>query len=131
VEAASAPRPRPRRVLVIEDNVDAGESLPDALQMEGHEVAVAYDGPMGLERARESEPEVVICDIGLQGMDGYAVARALRREPALAGAFLIASAATRRRRTSGGPPRPASTRTCPSLRRSNRSARSSGARPRG
>lgn len=82
--------PRPRRILLIEDNLDAADSLRLALELEGHQVAVAHDGPQGLERARQLTPEVVLCDIGLPDMDGYAVARALRREPGLRDAFLIA-----------------------------------------
>ena len=70
-------------MLVIEDNVDAAESLREALELGGHEVAVAYDGPEGLAKARAFEPEVVLCDIGLPGMDGYEVARALRADAAL------------------------------------------------
>jgi len=88
-----APRPPPmsaRRVLVIEDNVDAAESLRLALEMTGHEVEVAHDGPGGLARARELSPDVVLCDIGLPQMDGYMVAKAMREEPGIRGAFLVA-----------------------------------------
>jgi two-component system CheB/CheR fusion protein len=81
---------RARRILVIEDNLDAAESLQLALEYEGHEVAVAHDGPEGIERARQLTPEVVLCDIGLPDMDGYAVAKALRQEPGLRDTFLIA-----------------------------------------
>ena len=82
--------PRPRRVLVIDDNVDAAESLQLALETEGHEVGVAHDGPGGLERARALAPDVVLCDVGLPGMDGYAVAKALRGEPGLRDSYLVA-----------------------------------------
>jgi signal transduction histidine kinase/ActR/RegA family two-component response regulator len=81
---------RARRVLVIEDNEDAAESLKEALELDGHEVALAFDGPHGLERARSFEPEVVLCDIGLPGMDGYAVARAFRSDDQLRGIALAA-----------------------------------------
>jgi PAS domain S-box-containing protein len=80
----TAPEPRPpehahgRRVLVIEDNMDAADTLKEALAVNGHDVAVAYDGITGLARARAFQPEIVICDVGLPGMDGYAVARAFR-----------------------------------------------------
>jgi signal transduction histidine kinase/CheY-like chemotaxis protein len=86
---ASSARVR-RRILVIEDNVDAADSLREALECGGHEVAVAYDGPEGLARARELEPEVVLCDIGLPGMNGFDVARALRADDRLKGTFLVA-----------------------------------------
>jgi PAS domain S-box-containing protein len=87
---AAATRERHRRVLVIEDNVDAADSLRDVLQIQGHEVAVAYDGGSGIALAREFRPDVVLCDIGLPGTDGYAVARALRADEALRGARLVA-----------------------------------------
>jgi signal transduction histidine kinase/CheY-like chemotaxis protein len=80
----------PRRVLVIEDNVDAAESLRDLLRLEGHEVAIAFDGPEGIARAREFQPELVLCDLGLPGMDGFEVARVFRADPLLAGARLVA-----------------------------------------
>jgi PAS domain S-box-containing protein len=67
-----------RRVLVVDDNRDAAESLADLLRMDGHDVEVAYDGPSALERLAAGTPEIVLCDIGLPGMDGYEVARAIR-----------------------------------------------------
>jgi two-component system CheB/CheR fusion protein len=85
-----APARRARRVLVIEDNEDAAETLQAALELNGHEVAVAFDGPRGLERARAFGPEAVLCDIGLPGMDGYAVARAFRSDAALRDIPLVA-----------------------------------------
>jgi len=78
------------RVLIIEDNVDAAESLKDALSLNGHEVRNAYDGPRGLELAKTFCPEVVICDIGLPHMDGYEVARAFRAEGGLDDVCLVA-----------------------------------------
>jgi two-component system CheB/CheR fusion protein len=90
IEVAPVAAPRPRRILVIEDNLDAAESLQLALELEGHEVAVAHDGPQGIDRARQLTPEVVLCDIGLPDMDGYAVAKALRLEPGLRDTFLVA-----------------------------------------
>ena len=75
---------------MIEDNVDGANSLKDLLEIDGHEVEVAYTGPEGVEAARRFRPEVVLCDLGLPGMDGYAVARELRDDPATAQAQLIA-----------------------------------------
>jgi PAS domain S-box-containing protein len=79
-----------RRVLIIEDNFDAADSLREVLEFEGHEVAVARDGPEGIVQARAFRPELVLCDIGLPGMDGYAVAQALRAEEGLSGVSLVA-----------------------------------------
>ncbi|HEY3352190.1 MAG TPA: response regulator [Polyangia bacterium] len=81
---------RGRRVLVIEDSHDTADTLREALQMMGHEVQVANDGPSGIRLAQESRPEVVLCDIGLPGMDGYEVARTLRADPDLDGIVLVA-----------------------------------------
>jgi PAS domain S-box-containing protein len=88
-----APASRSRvacRALVIEDNTDAAESLRDALELLGHEVAVAYTGAEGIEVARSFQPDVVLCDIGLPVMNGYAVAREFRSDGALRRAFLVA-----------------------------------------
>lgn len=84
---SSSPR---RRILVVDDNVDAADSLRDMLTLAGHEVAVAYDGPTGVEKARSFRPDIAICDIGLPGMDGYAVARAIRTDPTLSDTALVA-----------------------------------------
>jgi PAS domain S-box-containing protein len=93
----SSPTPVPamgagpgRRVLVVEDNVDSADSLRELLELKGHVVQVAYTGTDGLEQARQSLPEVVISDLGLPGMDGFAVARALRSDAQLRSAHLIA-----------------------------------------
>jgi CheY-like chemotaxis protein len=80
----------PLRILIIEDNRPAADSLRLFLQLLGHEVSVAYTGPEGLQAALALRPRVVLCDIGLPGMDGYDIARSLRREPTLAGLRLIA-----------------------------------------
>ena len=80
-----------RRILIIEDNIDAAETLREALEFCGHDVDVAYSGHAGIERAREFRPEVVLCDIGLPGMSGYEVAHALRADERTFNApFLVA-----------------------------------------
>jgi signal transduction histidine kinase/CheY-like chemotaxis protein len=71
-----------RKVLVVEDSVDAAESLADLVTMLGHDVEVAYDGPSAIEKAGANPPDVVLCDIGLPGMSGYEVAKALRAKGA-------------------------------------------------
>jgi two-component system CheB/CheR fusion protein len=87
---SSPPHVVPRRILVIEDNFDAAESLRDALDMSGHQVQIAHEGRRALDLARQFVPEVVLCDIGLPGMDGLAIARAFRADPALRSAHLVA-----------------------------------------
>jgi PAS domain S-box-containing protein len=80
-----------KRVLIVEDNVDAAETLKELLQLDGHAAAVVHTGRSALEAARHHRPDVVLCDIGLpDGMDGYAVARALRQDARFAGALLVA-----------------------------------------
>lgn len=83
-------KPPARRVLIIEDNVDAAESLREVLEIDEHEVAVAFTGPEGLEKACSFAPDVVLCDIGLPGMDGYEVARAFRANGTLRDITLVA-----------------------------------------
>ncbi len=77
-------------VLIIEDNVDAAESLRDVLLLDGHEVMVAHSGLDAIAKAHERTPDVVLCDIGLPDMDGYEVARAFRAAPALEKVFIVA-----------------------------------------
>ncbi|MCC2669704.1 MAG: luxQ 12 [Armatimonadetes bacterium] len=89
-EAAPGAPARPLRVLVIEDNQDAAETLRDLLEMVGHEVEVAYSGPAGVRAAGKFAADVIVCDIGLPGMDGYAVAQELRKSGLLREARLIA-----------------------------------------
>jgi len=71
------------RLLVIEDNLDAADTFKDVLEMSGHEVLLAHDGCEGVEKARSFRPDVVLCDIGLPGLNGYEVARAIRAEPSI------------------------------------------------
>jgi len=76
--AAAEVAAHPRRLLIVEDEPDARESLRALLQLGGHTVAVAADGPAGLAEIAASEPEVALLDIGLPGMDGYELARRIR-----------------------------------------------------
>ena len=68
------------RIVLIEDNVDANDALRTLLQMMGHEVLAAFDGVTGVTLVKSSRPQIVLCDIGLPGMDGYAVIAKLREE---------------------------------------------------
>jgi PAS domain S-box-containing protein len=80
----------PLTVLVIEDDVDVAEGLRIALGIDGHRVEIARDGREALGKARAVAPDVVLCDIGLPGMNGYEVARAFRADEALRSVFLVA-----------------------------------------
>jgi CheY-like chemotaxis protein len=82
--------PPSTRVLVVDDNADAAESLALLLSVWGHEARVAYDGPGALRLAREERPAVVLLDLGLPGLSGYAVAQRLRQEPGLGQTLLVA-----------------------------------------
>ncbi len=82
---------RPLRVLVVEDNRDAADSMQMLLELSGHQVEVAYAGRQALETARRFRPDVALCDIGLPGgMDGHELARALRQLEETSGSCLIA-----------------------------------------
>jgi CheY-like chemotaxis protein len=87
------------RVLIVDDNRDAADSLAVLLGMPSFargrrfEVRVAYGGAAGLQVAREFAPDCLVSDIGMPGVDGYALARAVRADPALAGVKLVALSA--------------------------------------
>lgn len=85
-----APSPAPRRVLVVDDNADAAETLAALLTLEGHEVRTAGSGPAALRLLADFHPEVAFLDIGLPGMSGYELAQRLRAEKGTAGATLVA-----------------------------------------
>jgi two-component system CheB/CheR fusion protein len=79
-----------RRVLIIEDDPDVADGLKAALEIDAHQVTLARSGAEGLETARGIHPDVVLCDIGLPGMNGYEVARAFRADGSLRSTFLVA-----------------------------------------
>jgi two-component system CheB/CheR fusion protein len=82
--------PRPGRVLVVDDNVDAADSLCLLLEVTGHTTRQAHDGPSAIELATSFQPDVVLLDIGLPGLDGYEVARRMRRQAVTAGSLIVA-----------------------------------------
>nr|WP_052170254.1 response regulator [Massilia sp. JS1662] len=82
--------PAPLRVLVVDDNADAADSLVALLDALGHTTWVARDGPEGLHLALDVKPDLVLLDIGLPGMSGYEVARAIRRHQGVRQIVLIA-----------------------------------------
>lgn len=86
-EEVSALRPR---VLVVDDNVDAADLLAESLDLMGYTTRIAHDGPTALEIADQFKPEVALLDIGLPAMDGYELARLLRRRSDLSDVCLVA-----------------------------------------
>ena len=78
------------RVLVVDDNKDSAETLGMLLELMGNEISVAYDGEQALALANESKPDVVLLDIGLPKMNGYEVARQIRKEPWGSNPILVA-----------------------------------------
>ena len=92
----SSPRAQPKpttrraaRVLVVDDNVDLARGLARLLEIHGHHVQIAHDGPAAVEKANEWRPEFLLLDIGLPGMDGYQVAALLRQDPNTKNAVII------------------------------------------
>jgi len=79
-----------RRILVIDDNRDAADTLSALLRMLGHEVATVYDGAAGVREAARLRPNAVLCDIGMPGMSGFDVARQIRASDEAHGITLIA-----------------------------------------
>jgi CheY-like chemotaxis protein len=78
---SSPPKHAGRRILVVDDNVDAATSVVKLLKLWGHDVQIAFSGPEALETARKFRPQIVLLDIGMPGMSGYEVARQLRAQP--------------------------------------------------
>ncbi len=89
-QADQQPPPSGKRLLVVDDNQDAADSLAMLLRLQGHEVRVAYSGMAALEMTKTYSPDVVLLDIGMPGMDGYEVARRLRQTPGLGNVMLAA-----------------------------------------
>jgi PAS domain S-box-containing protein len=81
---------RALRVLVVDDNADAADCLVALLGLLGHSTRVAHDGPQGIRQAQEFRPDVAFLDIGLPGMSGHELGRAIRRTPGLEDVVLIA-----------------------------------------
>lgn len=76
----SSPPIEPRRILIVDDNIDSAESLALLFKLSGHQVQTTYHGLTAIEEALTHRPELVFCDIGLPDIDGYEVARRLRRK---------------------------------------------------
>ena len=99
--------PQKRRVLLVDDNQDARETLAELLRLWGFELATAADGPSAIQAASEFRPDAIVLDIGMPGMDGHELARRLRAVPDLQHTVLIAltghgDSETRRRSEEAG-----------------------------
>ena len=90
VEEIAARRPASRRVLIVDDNVDAADSLGELLAFAGHAVRTAYDGFAGLAAAAEFRPDVILLDLGMPKLNGYEAARRVREEVWGASIVLVA-----------------------------------------
>jgi signal transduction histidine kinase len=89
-EPAALAKPTPRRILVVDDNEDAANTLGMILKLEGHHVEITYSGSEAFARAQALKPEIVLLDIGLPGLDGYEVAKRLRSLDGASPACLVA-----------------------------------------
>jgi len=89
-KSPQAKTPGKVRALIVDDNIDAAASLGLLLDLGGHTTCIVHNGPDALKVVREFKPDVVLLDIGMPGMDGYEVARALRSMPELGRAVLVA-----------------------------------------
>ncbi|MFN8393015.1 MAG: CheR family methyltransferase [Bdellovibrionota bacterium] len=78
------------KVLIVDDNVDSAQSAKLLLELSGCEVEIAHDGPSGMKAAEELQPDVLILDIGLPGMNGYELAEQLRSQPAFRDKLFLA-----------------------------------------
>jgi signal transduction histidine kinase len=81
---------KPRRILIADDNRDLADTLALYLELQGHEVFLAYDGPAALDLARSEVPDLALLDIGLPGMSGHEIARRFKADPRLRGVVLCA-----------------------------------------
>jgi len=89
-EDGGSPAAKGLRILIADDNTDAAASLSALLEVSGHSTRLAADGRQALQTARDFRPDIVFLDIGMPGMNGYEVARELRRTDGMVNAVLIA-----------------------------------------
>lgn len=80
----------PLRILVVDDNLPSAETTGWMLEMIGHQITLAHDGDSAIQKANELHPDAILLDIGLPGMDGYDVCKALRQNPAFKDTLIIA-----------------------------------------
>ena len=89
-DTAAEVRPSSRRILVVDDNRDAAETLAMMLRLEGNEVSTAFDGESAIAATAQFNPEIVLMDLGMPKVDGYEAARAIRKDRSAAEVVLIA-----------------------------------------
>ena len=89
-QSCDSPRETINRILIVDDNIDAADSLGILLRFRGNHVELAYDGHSAIETAKRLRPEVVLLDIGLPGMDGYEVAKLLRSDSDFHNTLIVA-----------------------------------------
>ncbi|NDP61370.1 CHASE3 domain-containing protein [Polaromonas sp.] len=87
---APLPAKAAQRVLVVDDNIDAAQGLATLLEMTGHDSRLAHDGPAAVQAAMDYQPDVILLDIGLPGLDGYKVAQRIRQQAGLKHVVLVA-----------------------------------------
>jgi len=90
VEPTPVTKVQLRRVLIVDDNIDAGDTLAMLVELQGHSVKVARDGEAAIQAALEFVPELLVCDIGLPGRNGYAIVEELRKNPKLSHTYFVA-----------------------------------------
>jgi CheY-like chemotaxis protein len=112
-------------MLIVDDNVEAAQSLAELLRLKGHRVEIAYEGIAALRLADGFRPQVAIVDLKMPGIDGWELARRLRANPATGKTLLVALSGLARRATSTARTGPASTCISPSRRIRIKSCRSS------
>jgi CheY-like chemotaxis protein len=83
-------QPQPQRVLIVDDNRDSADSLVTAFAVLGHEAVAVYCGRDGLARLPEVRPSLIVLDLSMPEMDGYALARAIRALPGYAAVPMVA-----------------------------------------
>jgi len=89
-EAPAEASRRHRKILIVDDNVDAAKSLGEFLKVSGHAIHIAHDGESAIRTAARLQPDVVILDIGMPALNGYQVAQRLRADVGLASSLLLA-----------------------------------------
>ena len=81
---------RSRKLLVVDDDVDAADTLRILFELNGDRAVAAHSGATALELARAVHPDIILCDLGMPRMDGFAFARAIRSDPSLRDVRLVA-----------------------------------------